>query len=154
MRQENPTNAATGNSDMGSNDFLAAELFEGFQIDPHALEAQQLWPEQYQDSQRKLRQLSKEQQKAVFAETISLQIQAAELLRSGEATDSVAVKELIARHYQWICNFWTPNKEAYISLGEMYASDPRFAANYDKHEVGLAIFMREAMSSWACENLG
>ena len=130
------------------------EIFEGFQNDPYQEEAQELWPDKYRDSQQNLKQLSPDRQKAIFAETTALQVEAATLMREGSQSNSPAVKELISRHYKWICNFWTPSKEAYISLGEMYASDPRFAANYDKHEVGLSVFMREAMTSWASENLG
>ena len=133
---------------------MPEEIFEGFQNDPYLQEANELWPESYQESQNNLKRLSQQEQKQVFAETTALQLDAAQLMRNGEAIDSALVQQLIARHYKWLCNFWTPNKEAYISLGEMYASDPRFAANYDKHEVGLAVFMREAMTSWACENLG
>lgn len=39
---------------------------------------------------------------------------------------SVAVQELIRKHYKWICNFWIPNKEAYIALGRKYVEHPGF----------------------------
>jgi hypothetical protein len=36
-------------------------------------------------------------------------------------TDS-RVQALIEEHYQWIKNFWTPDKKSYIGLAELYVS--------------------------------
>ena len=49
--------------------------------------------------------------------------------------------------------FWTPNKAAYIGLGEMYVTDERFTAFYDKIAPGLASFMKHSMTIWANNNL-
>ena len=129
------------------------ELFEGFQNDPYEEEARERWPDKYEESQRNLRRLSKEEQKQIFEESQAGQKRMAELFRAGEPIDSVAVQNEVARHFKWLSNFWTPNKEAYIAMGEMYASDPRFAQNYEQHEVGTAVFMRDSMSFYANANL-
>jgi hypothetical protein len=42
-----------------------------------------------------------------------------------------------------------PSRTYLIGLGELYVSDPRFAANYDKHGAGTAAFVREAMTAFA-----
>ena len=31
------------------------------------------------------------------------------------------------------------------NLGEMYVADPRFAANYDRVQPGLVVFLRDAI---------
>ncbi len=69
-------------------------------------------------------------------------------LMSHPASDP-EVQALVARHYRWVCTFWTPNAEAYRGLGQLYTENPEFRANYDKYAVGLADFLREAMSYFA-----
>lgn len=132
---------------------VTEELYEGFRKDPYAQEAQERWPDNYAESQRRLKKLSKEQQQAVFDRGNQNHIDLAELFKAGLTADENKVQQVIARHYSWICEFWTPNKDAYINLGEMYVADPRFAANYDKFAPGLAVFMRDAMRIWANANL-
>ncbi|HTX90960.1 MAG TPA: MerR family transcriptional regulator [Anaerolineales bacterium] len=41
--------------------------------------------------------------------------------------------------------FWTPNLEQLVGLTELYNSDPRFKANFDRIDPRLAEFMREAV---------
>ena len=132
---------------------MTEELYEGFREDPYAQEAQERWPDNYAESQRRLKKLSKEQQQAIFDRGNQNHIDLAELFKAGLTADEDEVQQGIAGHYSWICEFWTPNKDAYINLGEMYVADPRFAANYDKFAPGLAVFMRDAMKVWANANL-
>lgn len=129
------------------------DLYEGFRDDPYAEEAQERWPDNYSESQRRLKKLSKEQQQAVFDQGNQNHIDLAELFKAGLTADSNEVQQVIARHYNWICEFWTPNKDAYINLGAMYVADPRFKANYEKFAPGMAVFMRDAMKVWANANL-
>ncbi len=51
-------------------------------------------------------------------------------------------------HREWLIMFWkdgTYSKEAHRSLGEMYASDDRFKAYYEKIRPGMAEFLRDAL---------
>jgi DNA-binding transcriptional MerR regulator len=41
--------------------------------------------------------------------------------------------------------FWTPNPDQLLGLAEMYNTDPRFKANFDKIDPRLAEFMLEAV---------
>jgi DNA-binding transcriptional MerR regulator len=41
--------------------------------------------------------------------------------------------------------FWTPNPDQLLGLAEMYNTDPRFKANFDKIDPRLAAFMVEAV---------
>ena len=66
---------------------------------------------------------------------------------------SDAVQSLVARHYDWISLFWTPDREAYTALGAMYADDHRFRANYDKFGDGTAELLRDGIAIWAKANL-
>ena len=129
------------------------ELFEGFKNDQYAQEAQERWPDKYQESQQRLSKLSKSEQQAIFEEMGSNTLDLAQLMKTGKEPQSTEVQQAIARHYKWLSNFWIADQKAYIALGEMYVSDPRFTANYDKYEPGLASFMSAAMTAWALANL-
>ena len=71
------------------------------------------------------------------------------LIDAGKAPDDPEVLDAVDGHYQWICQFWTPNRESYKGLGELYTQDPRFRANYDKTDPRLAQYMLEAMTAYA-----
>lgn len=120
---------------------------------PYAAEAESRWPEQYAESQRRLRRLSSDEQRAVFSQHAEIAAALADLFKAGAVPESDEVQAVIARHYEWITNFWTPNRESYAGLASMYADDDRFAANYEKFAEGLAEFMRASMLRWADANL-
>ncbi|MEC5179771.1 ABC-type uncharacterized transport system permease subunit [Arthrobacter sp. CG_A4] len=83
--------------------------------------------------------------------------------QSGAAPDSETAQYLARRHVEWLAGIpGTPatglgtgsNKEVkgYVTgLGEMYAADPRFAANYGG-EAGAA-FVRDALRVYAEKHL-
>ena len=129
------------------------EMFEGFGGDPHAEEAQQRWPDQYAESQRRLKRISKEEQRELFDRGGQVTAAIGAQFTEGAAADSSQVQGLIGMHYAWIAAFWTPSRVAYIALGNMYVDDARFAANYESIAPGLAVFMRDAMTVWAEANL-
>lgn len=129
------------------------EAFDGFANDEYAAEAQELWPNQYAESQQRLSRLNAGEQQALFEQGNSITSALAEAMVAGEAAGGERIQSLIAEHYKWICAFWTPSREAYIGLGEMYVADERFKAHYEKFAAGLAEFMREAMSSYANAHL-
>lgn len=71
------------------------------------------------------------------------------LIDAGKAPDDAEVLDAVQAHYQWICQFWTPNRESYKGLSELYTQDPRFRANFDKTDPRLAEFLRAAMVAYA-----
>jgi len=72
-----------------------------------------------------------------------------ELIDEGAATDDARVLDAIDGHYRWVCNFWTPNRDAYTGLGQLYVDHPGFKANYDAQDPRLAEFMRDAMAAYS-----
>ena len=67
-------------------------------------------------------------------------------------TGSAEVQDLIRRHYVWLKQFWTPNRESYTGHGQfLLQSDLRKA--YDKHHPDLAAFMAEGMTLFAEKEL-
>ena len=59
-----------------------------------------------------------------------------------ESPQAQAGIERWRRHMDY---FWTPDPEQLIGLSELYNSDARFKANFDKIDPRLAEFMREAV---------
>lgn len=66
---------------------------------------------------------------------------------------SPEVQALVARHYDWISLFWTPDRVTYRALADMYFADHRFRANYDKYGDGTAELLRDSIHIWADANL-
>lgn len=124
-----------------------------FEADSHAAEAQQRWPDTYEQSVHRIGKLSKDQQRAVFDQHGNIARQLGALLKSGAAADSPEVQEQIDRHYKWVCNFWTPDATSYPALGQMYLDDERFTATYEAFAEGLTTFIRDAILRYAASNL-
>jgi hypothetical protein len=120
---------------------------------PFEDEAEEKWPKEFAESQERLSKLSGEELEAVFEEGTNITIGLAHALRDGYSADSEKVHGLIGRHYQWICNFWTPTSEAYIGLGQLYVEDPKFTAHYEEFAPGLAAFIALAIEEYAHSSL-
>lgn len=71
------------------------------------------------------------------------------LIDAGHEPGDTEVLDALDGHYQWLSGYWTPNRESYTGLGDLYADDPRFRANFDKTDPRLAEFMRAAMAAYA-----
>jgi MerR family transcriptional regulator, thiopeptide resistance regulator len=56
--------------------------------------------------------------------------------------EAQAAVERWRRHMEY---FWVPNDEQLVGLADGYNTDPRFRANFDKIDPGLAAFVREAV---------
>jgi MerR family transcriptional regulator, thiopeptide resistance regulator len=129
------------------------QMFDGFADDPYAEEAQERWPDQYAESQRRLRRMTKDEQAALFERGREVTRQLGAQFTAGAAVDDPAVQALVGQQYDWVGTFWTPNREAYVGLGRMYVDDPRFTATYDAVAPGLAVFLRDAIAVWAPAHL-
>lgn len=55
-------------------------------------------------------------------------------------------KEAVKLHKQWLSYSWPSySNQAHQGLAEMYVSDPRFTAYYDKHRDGATQFLHDAI---------
>ena len=62
------------------------------------------------------------------------------------------VQEAIGERRQSITdNFYNCTPEIFRGLGEMYVSDERFSAFYEKMKVGMAVFMRDAINFYCAQ---
>ncbi|WP_087974421.1 MerR family transcriptional regulator [Oceanobacillus rekensis] len=96
-------------------------------------------------SNAKLRGMSEEDFKSMndLGEEIMLLLERA--YKTGNPASDLA-QEVAAKHKQWLMYAW-PNysKEAHAGLAEMYVSDERFTAYYDKAIKGGTEFLRDAL---------
>ncbi|MEV4123927.1 MerR family transcriptional regulator [Nocardia sp. NPDC049707] len=129
-------------------------LFEGFDHTQYDDEAREHWPEEFEQSRRNTATMTAEDVERMQRELTAAMIRMAEFMAAGTPVDDVAVQAEIDTQYQGICRFWTPNRDAYKCLGQMYVDDERFKANYEKIAQGLAEYQRDAMVVYAEERLG
>ncbi|HEX6357277.1 MerR family transcriptional regulator [Actinophytocola sp.] len=135
------------------NDKSMAHWFEGF--DPAKQEelqeeARQRWGAEKVDAANahvkgKTQEWWQEQGKQ-WAGTLTTLVA---LIDAGHAPGDAEVLDVLDGHYQWLSGFWTPNRESYTGLGDTYADEPRFRANFDRTDPRLAEFLRAAMAAYA-----
>ncbi len=76
-----------------------------------------------------------------------------ELMKSGVAPSDEQVQTEVGRHYEFVCQFWKPNRGAYKSLGMTYILPTAYKDFYDEFETGLGKFTYDAVVIWADANL-
>ncbi|MBF6334261.1 MerR family transcriptional regulator [Nocardia transvalensis] len=128
-------------------------LFEGFDHLQYEDEARERWPEQYEQSQRHYGTMTAEDIEQWQREGTAWMIRMAEHLAAGTLVDDPAVQAEIHTHYEGLCRFWTPNREAYKGMGQMFVDDDRYKATYLKIAEGLAEYQRDAMIVYADQRL-
>jgi hypothetical protein len=74
------------------------------------------------------------------------------MAEGGHASDE-GVQELVKQHYEFILQFWTPNKEAYKSLAMTYILPSPYKDHYEEVAQGLGKFHYDAVCIWADKNL-
>ncbi len=114
-------------------------------IDIHAKEAKERWghTDAYKQSEERLKKMSNEDMEKIKNDAESLNLEIVKNMEKG--AESKEVQDLIEKHYNALRNFYEPTHERYRGLADMYVSDPRFTAYYEKYAKGLAQFMHDAM---------
>jgi DNA-binding transcriptional MerR regulator len=131
------------------------ELYEGLpkeQVERWKREVDERYdPKLVAESNRRVHAMSKDQWNDVKAEGDAISRRMAELM--GRAAGDPEVQATIARQHAWIEKFYPCSAEVFQGLGQHYAENPEFRANYDKYRPGLADFMRDAMAYYARHTL-
>jgi DNA-binding transcriptional MerR regulator len=136
------------------------ELFDGFDAEKQqGYEAQLV--ERYgpsaqakiDESWRRIGTLTKEDAARIQAELAERDEAYAALLDAEVEPDDPRVQVVTAGHYAWVCQFWTPDADAFAGLGDLYVDSPDFKARYDAVRPGLAEYVRDAMAVYAVTSL-
>lgn len=131
----------------GKMEMSPKQLFEAISDEQQAeyeQEAMQLYdPEIVKASNRKWRSYSVEEKQRIGEEGNAAYQQLLEAMPFGPASvQAQSGVESWRRHMDY---FWTPDDQQLLGLADLYNDDPRFKANFDKIDPGLAAFVREAV---------
>jgi len=130
------------------NDADMFEVFGDFDPKPYEAEVKERWgdTDAYAESARRTADYTKDDWKAIKAESGAVTDELAARLAAGASPADADVQALVDRHRGVIDRWFYPcSIEVQVDLGEMYVADPRFAATYDKVRPGLAMFLRDAI---------
>lgn len=131
------------------------EKFEGFKqnmIEENEKKYGQEIREKYGDkvveeSNKKLANMSQEEYDDIEKLTSELNNKLKEAVATGNPKGDLA-QEVCELHKKWLTFYWpkdTYNKEAHLSLAQMYCQDERFREYYEKIAPGTAEFLYEAI---------
>jgi MerR family transcriptional regulator, thiopeptide resistance regulator len=138
----------------GVKEMSQKQLFEAFSEDEqekYAREAEKIYdPAIVKESNRKFKSLSAAEKQHIYDE--GNQIYADMVAVITNEADSPEVQAIIERWRRHMDHFWTPNQDQLMGLADLYNSDPRFKANFDKIDPRLAEFMREAVRIYVKRN--
>lgn len=144
----------------GGEHVSTEQLFDGFDAERQARYEEEL-VERYGDgatphvaeSRRRMAGWTPERTARIRQEWAGFGPRLVALIERDAAVDDPRVQEVIAEHYRWITNFWTPDRASYPGLGQLYADHPDFRSQFDAQHPRLAEFLREAMTAYAEANL-
>jgi hypothetical protein len=123
-------------------------IFEGFDPEEHKKEAEHLWAgtDAYRESALRIGGYSDEDWSRIRAEDDALMKSFAALLAGdGDARGRQAMA-LAERHRMHIDRWYYPcSPRMHAGLAEMYVSEQRFQAAFDRHGEGMARFVADAI---------
>jgi DNA-binding transcriptional MerR regulator len=124
------------------------EVFGDFDPDEHAAEVQERWgaTDAYRESQRRAAAYSKADWTRIRDEMATITQRVADAMSAGLPADSPQAMDAVEAHRQQISrDFYDCSHEMHQGLAEMYITDPRFTANYEKIAPGLAQYVHDAI---------
>lgn len=123
------------------------QIFSGFsdeEQEKYAAEAEKLYdPETVRASNRRWKAYSADQKKRILEEGRQIYTEMIAAMPKGPAAPEVQL--LVERWRRNMDHFWTPSLEQLPHLADIYSEDPRFKANFDALQPGLAEFMGQAV---------
>ena len=138
----------------GEKEMSRKQLFEAFseeEQEKYAEEAEQLYdPTIVKDSNRKWKSYRAAEKQRILDEGNTVYADLVAAMPKGAGSPEVqAIVERWRKHMDY---FWTPNLKQLAGLADMYNSDARFKANFDKIDPKLAAFMKEAVEIYVKRN--
>jgi hypothetical protein len=101
------------------------------------------------ESKKQMSRWSREDGVLIQKELAEIDARLVELIEAGVEPNDARTQSVIADHFHWVSQFWTPNAESYIGLGDMYNDSPDFLERFNGVHPKLAPFQRDAMAHYA-----
>jgi len=104
-----------------------------------------------EESHHKMKNMTKAQLEKNGRDWIQILDDLAKLWQKGALANSAEVQKIIRRHYEWLQNYWTPDRYSYTGLGEGYTGFEWKAAfkAHDLEHPKLAQFLAEGIQIFA-----
>ena len=134
------------------DDAAMFEVFGDFDARQYDDEVRDRWgdTDAYRESARRTARYTKDDWKQIKADGDAVIRGLAERLAAGADAGEPEVQALVDRHRAQIDRWFYPcSIEMQVNLGDMYVAGPRFSATYDRHQPGVARFLRDAIRSRA-----
>ncbi|KTD42229.1 MerR family transcriptional regulator [Legionella parisiensis] len=130
------------------------ELFSGFdaekqQVYEDFLIARGVSQETIDDSWKKVTNHTIQEREELHKQCNEITAKLAECLKKQMPVQGAEVQQLIAQHYKWVCEYWTPNKETYKGLASMYGENNEFSTFYQGYHKDMVSFLQQAMTYYA-----
>jgi DNA-binding transcriptional MerR regulator len=133
---------------------MIEEAFDGFDQGQYEQEVTERWGrDAYAKGDRWWRSLSDAEKEAFQQQHVDIARDLGKARAAGKGADDAGVQAIAQRMFEWLSITTSPTKQYLFGLSEMWVSDPRFAANYDRHGEGTAVLARDAMRVYAERNL-
>ncbi|MEV5322920.1 MerR family transcriptional regulator [Nonomuraea sp. NPDC052634] len=132
------------------------EVFGSLRPEDYDAEVERRWGHtpQYAESQERIASYTKQDWLLLAEEAQAINDELTAACTGGLPADSPEVMDIAERHRAHINRwFYTCDHELHRCLGDLYASDPRFAAVYDALAPGLAAYFRTAIHANARRHL-
>ncbi|HHF7374196.1 MerR family transcriptional regulator [Legionella bozemanae] len=135
------------------------EMFEGFdpikqqEHEKYLVEAGVISQQQIDDSWARVTHWKKPDWEAFKASGEQLNLALVNAVKQGLNIESSEVQDLIQQHYNWVNNCWTPTKDTYLGLGQIYLDHPDFRDFFNRYHPDLVEFLTAAMKVFAKRNL-
>lgn len=126
----------------------AKQMFDGFDPAQYEDEARSRWgsTEAYAESQRRTSKYGPEDWARMKAEGEAIVVAFADAMRAGVAAEHESALALAERHRLHIDRWFYPcDRAMHTCLAELYVSDDRFAAYFDRHGAGVAGYVAAAI---------
>lgn len=132
----------------------AKVMFNGFEDNPYEEEARARWGDKAVDgSAARMQTWTPDQAEQARTGFDEARDQLNRLKNDGVSVDEAQVQEVVHGHYQWICLFWTPERDSYKGLADLYYDDERFRQNIGNGDDSLVAYLRDAMKVYADNRL-
>lgn len=145
----------------GEATMAAHEMYEGFDPVQQAKWEQDLRDRygegvnsRIEESKRRVAEMSKAEMAQIQADLKARDEAMKALLTAGASPDSPETQALARKHFDWLNHFYTPDKEMFIGLGQLYCDHPDFRKRYDALHPGMAEYWAQAMRVFAERELG
>ena len=132
-----------------------SDVFEGADDVQQAKWEQELAAHQPQaadhiaESKKQMASWSREDGALTQKELAEIDARLVELIDAGIEPEDSRTQDVIADHFRWVSQFWSPSAEAYVALGDMYNESPDFLERFNGIHPKLAPFQRDAMAHYA-----